>query len=249
MNNLKKIVSAFVTCIMLLPGISGKADFKSSNDSVVTTHKVNVYDWDSLDGRIIGTIDVNEDLYRFISGDNLDLINYNNHLGFIEKNGIRSVSFSSDDTQYKKISELGYTTKEVNLRSYPDINSKVIQVLKAGEVVDGIAITNTGWALVRYQDTIGFISSNYINKLDFNNLEEQINNLPQVKKMVIALKDVNVRYEPNTNSETYGVLKSGKMLTSLGSYDSEWLMVTNGTDTGYVSKKYAKEKIIIDGGK
>ena len=247
MKNSKRIITGIIASLVLLPGVSGKASLKGMNDNVITTKKISVYDGDTLDSHIIGNLNINESLIRIFMGNNLDLICYKNHLGYVEKNSIISVDFPTSDILYKEISDICYTIKEVNLRSGPNTTYPVIKLIASGEVTSSMAVTNNGWVLVNYQGTIGFISKDYLKKINFAELEDQLANLPKIKKMVVAKKDVNIRREPSINSSTWGVLKAKKKVSSMGPYDSEWYQVTNGKNVGYISKKYSEEKYVIDG--
>ena len=245
-NSIKKRIISFIVAgtFILLPG-KGKTELDGIDDLAYNTKEVYVYDRDSLNGERLGTLKVNQDFIRILSGVNLDLINYKNHLGFIDKNIIESYSFPESNIKYQEIEEYGYTKTDVNMRVGTGTNYDKIIMVPHGIKLDLIAISDNNWYLVDYNNILGFINGEYITILNSNKIEEDILKLPKVKKEVMALTDVNIRESNDVNSKKLGLLKKNRKIQFNKLIDG-WYQVEHNGYIGYVKSDYVKEIYYID---
>ncbi|MBQ8892130.1 MAG: SH3 domain-containing protein [Bacilli bacterium] len=225
-NIRKRFLSGVVAGIfILLPGMSGKVkaeEFKETEDEVISQSETLMYNGDNLNSNAITNIKINEELFRLLEIDDFDLINYD------------------------EVNKIGVTLSEVNFRLGAGTNYKSLRTIKSGEIVDILYQSSNGWYLVNYQGTYGFISMDYSKIIDFDLLEQQISELPQVVKKVEATTDVNIRELPSTESNVLGLLKKGKRLNYVCEVSDKWIEVTNGTNVGYIKKDYLKPVFAID---
>jgi hypothetical protein len=63
---------------------------------------------------------------------------------------------------------------------------------------------------------------------------------PQIVKVKITAKSVNVRKEPNTSSKIIGKVKKGETFTEMDELDG-WFEISYNGETGYVSADYVTE--------
>ena len=110
----------------------------------------------------------------------------------------------SSNMEYSKIDRIGVTTEEVNLRVGPSIDNEKIGTIKKGELLEISYLNNNGWYLVKYNDTLGFIKSEYAKVIDFDKIEKEVNNLPIFYDMAMALDNINLRNNPNKESKKIG---------------------------------------------
>ena len=249
LKNIKKrlLSGVIIGTFILLPGMKGKAEFKGMDDVVFNTREVKVYNRDNFESEIIGTLNINQELYRILSGDNCDLINYNNLLGFVDKSSLQCYSFPNSERSYQEITEFGYTMSDVNIRSGPSIESDKIKVLPEGTEIELMALSDNGWYLVLCNNLVGFISKDHVKVIDFTKLEKQTSNLPRIFKAVVATTDVNIRENSDINSNKLGLLKEGQKLLMVERLNNGWIKVTNNVNVGYVCSDYVKECYGIEG--
>ena len=249
MDTLRKKVLAFsmVGVLSLLPGIEGKADFSSCGNDCINTQEVFVYDRDSFDGEIIGTLKVNSYLYRILKGENCSLVNYQEHLGFVENDSIKSISENRDYHTYQEVNEIGITTSRLNLRVGASEQDTVIGVLDQGVDFRILGIVDNGWYLVDYQNTLGFVSGEFVKILTVTDIQSEMSSLPDIMKAVVLKDEVHVREKPTSESKSLGVYKKGLSLHMLQKLDNGWYEVENNGYIGYVKGDYVKERYIING--
>ena len=88
MKNIKKrLLSGVVAGIfILLPGFKGKAEFKGTNVKASTQSETYIYTRDNYNSGVISNLKINEEVFSLFETTDFDLINYNDQLGFIDKN-------------------------------------------------------------------------------------------------------------------------------------------------------------------
>lgn len=243
----KRIISGVVIGIfVLLPGIKGKASNLGINGKGKTNKQTSLYNNDYLNSNIISNLEINKDIVYLLEGNYYDLINYNNQLGFIEKNS-HDNNYVYNNLEYEKINQLGVTTSDVNLRVFPDINNDKISTIKNGEMIEIIFQSNNGWYLVNYDNALGFINSKYAKIINFDKLEQKVNELPKFYNVVVALENVNIRSNPDVNSNKISILKKNKKLLISKVLDNNWIEVVSHDKIGYVNSKYVKKyKICLE---
>ena len=246
--NKKKILSGIVlSSLLFTSGLEAKAEFSSMGDWALSKREVYAYDRDDFSSERIGILDINRDVYRILSGENMDLVNCGDFLFFVEKDSIQSVSFPESDVTYQQTSFNGSTTTKVNLRVGTGTDSNKIMTLDANSLVEVIALSDNGWYLVDYNNILGFVSSEYVKAIDMNEINEQMMALPSVYKVVQATTEVNVRSGPSTEYSVLGKLSSGHKLQMNRRLDNGWYEVERNGEIGYVCGDYVKEKYVVDG--
>ena len=247
MKKYKKIIyPILIGSIILLPGFKGKAIINECDKTKTTTKKDYLYSRSSSNSRVIGNININEDIFSLLSVDNFDLINNNNVLAFIDSNSL-NLDYDINDLTYQKIEQIGVTSDNVNLRVGPDTTYERIDTISNGTLIDIILESSNGWYLVDYDGKLGFINNSYAHVIDFDKVEREFNKLPSISKICVATTDVNVRSESNTNSQVLGVLREGKSIDLSEILDNGWIRVTKDNQFGYVKSDYVKIRYKING--
>ncbi len=246
LNKKKLIASLVLGAITISPGIKAKANFSAAGDWCYNKREVYAYDRD-ISGEKIGVLKTNEQIYRILCGENCDLVNYkDSYLGFIEKDAIQPISLKESAITYEEINEQGFTKSCVNMRIGCGVDYNKITTIPSGENVDILAVSNNGWYLVDYNNTLGFVNCEYINRVDSLKLNEQISKLPKVYKAVCALVDVNIRESASVDSLKLAVLKQGLKISMIG-HENGWYQVQHNGQIGYISDQYVKEIYCIEG--
>ncbi len=125
----------------------------------------------------------------------------------------------------------------VNVRSEPASSAAFVQRLEEGVAVNVVEFVNAKWAKVDLGGgKIGYISSQYIAKLTTDD------KLAEDKKAFSGLyfvdfAFVNVRKEPNQQSEKVGEIPGQSLLRPL-SMDKDWARVSFEGHEGFISSQY-----------
>ena len=117
----------------------------------------------------------------------------------------------------------------LRLRNASSTDAAVLETIPDGSQIEVSGITESGWYQVSFQDTQGYVSTEYVV------LSETVE-LPTVAEPVygkVTEGPLNVRSAPSTDSEKVDSFSTGKVLTILETLDG-WYKV----EEGYVSADY-----------
>lgn len=140
----------------------------------------------------------------------------------------------------------GITISSVNFRQGPSTDYDIIETLDNGMKINLLAKTSNNWYMIKYNGEIGFLSGDYVKEIDYSKLQEQMANLPDLVKAVVATTGVNVRTESNTECDIITTLHAGDKLEMLG-YENGWYQVKINDGIGYISGDYVNETYILAG--
>ncbi|OFI07016.1 bacteriocin BCN5 [Clostridium acetireducens DSM 10703] len=138
----------------------------------------------------------------------------------------------------------------LNVRNGASVSYNIIGSLKNNDKVYILGESN-GWYKIKYNNSIGYISSRYVNTNNnsYNNTSskttsEQNSNenfSNESFKGIITLKNsgsyLNVRNSPNTSSSVIGSLKHGSVVQVLGKLNN-WYKIKYNNSTAYISSQY-----------
>ena len=117
----------------------------------------------------------------------------------------------------------------LRLRNASSTDAAVLETIPDGSQIEVSGITESGWYQVSFQDTQGYVSTDYVV------LSETVE-LPTVAEPVygkVTEGPLNVRSAPSTDSEKVDSFSTGKVLTILETLDG-WYKV----EEGYVGYPY-----------
>ena len=129
----------------------------------------------------------------------------------------------------------------VNIRSKANTNSKVLGKLHSNAVATIIShenevIQDGDWVKVKSGDVTGYISSDYL--FTGSDVYERIDSV-KTDIATITANALNVRTKASTNSSVIKLLPKGYSLEVI-EVDGDWVKVSVGGKTGYVSRDYVK---------
>lgn len=145
------------------------------------------------------------------------------------------VSLSKNETPIVTASMTSYpnvtiwTNKETNVYSKMDINSDVVDTLYQGYNLQ-VEEIDENWCRILSTDT--YITTDSIS---YNEVTKNLN----ITEWVTC--DLNLRSEPNTNSQVIQTLEPGSTLIVNDFINDEWSKVTIGDLSGFVQTKYLSE--------
>lgn len=221
----------------------------ASNLAKVTATSVNLRSYNSTDGRVVGS--VNEGDVLTITG------NANNGWFKVKKNGLGEAFVSS---QFLSIYQTDATCigESVNVRTSPSATSTVIGTAKKGQVF--VTSGKSGdWYQINYNGTTGYIHSDYMqgSLLQYLPTVQAPTASAEVTAVAVTAPDksvnddiyavvevpsLNLRKEPNTDSDIIKSLSSGYNLTVTG-YEDGWVLVSDDDENvGYVKADFINLK-------
>jgi uncharacterized protein YgiM (DUF1202 family) len=149
--------------------------------------------------------------------------------------------------EYVDMSNPGITTSSVNFRKGPSTDYEIIETLDNDVKVELLAKTSNDWYMINYNGNKGFLSADYVKEIDYNKTREQMNNIPNLVKGIEATTGLNVRTNPNTDSQVITTIHAGDRLKMNSRLDNGWYEVMINDEIGYVSGDYVNEVYILDG--
>ena len=113
----------------------------------------------------------------------------------------------------------------LRLRAEASTESSILKNLSDGAQVEILETLESGWYQVKHQDTVGYVSSEYITVNENAATYVQVVDGP-----------LNIRSAPSTDAEKVGTLSVGKVVEVKGLSDG-WYQ----TNSGYISADYVTE--------
>lgn len=131
------------------------------------------------------------------------------------------------DTAEQPTGTANVTGSDVKIRAEANTESEILFYLPNGVQVDVLAQAED-WYKVRYGIVEGFVYNQYL----FINTDDGRNG-------IIMEDGVNLRNEPNTESEALAKMEVGSVVKVIG-YEEAWYKVESDDKTGYVNRDYIR---------
>ena len=125
----------------------------------------------------------------------------------------------------------------VNLRKAPSLGAVVASQLHNGDKVTVLGQTVSNWYYVKADDLYGYIMSDY---LVLDGSSPSTPNDPYGTAVIDGLNSdrVHLRQLPSAGSKSLGLYFTGTKVQCKSDPDEEWVKVTIGSQTGYMSSEY-----------
>lgn len=149
---------------------------------------------------------------------------------------VREVSIQLPELYWLTVDEypLYVNTSALNFRAQPDTDSDILDVLELADKVICISESNKEWIQVKWDDQVGFISSDYVTRdLVFRPVEQT---------RYVDASQLNLRADPSTESEVLAKLDHLQKLTRVAVADGWSKVKTADGTTGYVASRYLTEQ-------
>ena len=132
-------------------------------------------------------------------------------------------------------------TANLNLRDFPSLEGKVLEVIPKSSNLNVLAKIRNGWYKVSYGKNTGYVSGDYITLLT----DEQKKEIIVEKKFsdnTFAKTDdsLNIRARANKDSDILTTVNSGSVLKVYEKMQNGWYKVEGNTKVGYVDGQYLK---------
>lgn len=136
------------------------------------------------------------------------------------------------------------TAFRLNVRDAPDVTrGNVITRISRGETYPVLSFnTNRTWAQISLGNTLGWVSTNFINIEDADNIPITTPDAPQTTGFIVTATPftVNIRTGPGTRFNDIGNLPSGDTAQVIGrNAEATWWQINYEGIEGWVSAQYA----------
>ncbi len=149
---------------------------------------------------------------------------------------------TTDGAKYTEKKETVITTAKVNVRKGAGTDFESVGQIDKGTEIERLATGDNGWSRVSYKGETLYISSQYLKVKDETEpTSKEDENSDQKTVTVYTTTRVNVRKEPNTDSEIVATLNEGKKVERISKGDNGWTKVRYKGNVCYMSSKYLTE--------
>ena len=225
---------------------------------VTASSSLNVRSNASTSSSIIGSLKTNDTVEILETLNGWYKIKYNNSVGYVSSQyvsittsapntGISSDSTtgsdsnnSSNDNSSTTQTKTGKVTasSSLNVRSSASTSSSIIGSLKTNDTVE-ILETLNGWYKIKYNNTIGYVSSQYISVSTSSGSSSNPETTHTKTGTVTASSSLNVRSSASVSSSIIGSLNSKATVEILETLNG-WYKIKYNNSVGYVSSQYIK---------
>ncbi len=230
------------------PAQTSNSSYNSTVTGTITADVLNIRSNHNTSSNIIGKINYNTKVSILEISNGWYKIKYNNTTGWISGEYVKLASNSNTVKTPNTVqaSKNGIVTATaLNVRSAGNTNSRIIGSLSKNAKVQIISTSN-GWHKIKYNNTTGFVSGEYINTSSTNtnsgngtnNNNSNSSTDSTVKSTGIVNADaLNVRSSGNTSSKIVGTLYKNSKVEIL-STSKGWHKIKFKGGTAFVSSEF-----------
>ncbi|WP_346869224.1 SH3 domain-containing protein [Clostridium sp. UBA5119] len=218
---------------------TSNSSYNSSVTGTITADVLNIRSNHNTSSNIIGKINYNTKVSILEISNGWYKIKYNNTTGWISGEYVK-LDNNSNTVQASKNGIV--TATALNVRSSGNTNSRIIGSLSKNAKVQIISTSN-GWHKIKYNNTTGFVSAEYINTSSTNtNSGNGTNNNSSTDSTVkstgfVNADALNVRSSGNTSSKIVGTLYENSKVEIL-STSNGWHKIKFKGGTAFVSSEF-----------
>ena len=143
-----------------------------------------------------------------------------------------------EDPNVDEVDEFVYATAQVNVRSGPGFNHRVIGKLQGGDCVRRTGIGKHGWSRIVYEDKTAYVANNYVTTESPETAGGAT--YQEVNQTVKATDKVNIRKGPSVDYGIVGQLQAGEEVTRTGIGSKGWSRIKYDGKVCYVANNYLK---------
>lgn len=224
------------------PAQTSNSSYNSTVTGTITADVLNIRSNHNTSSNIIGKINFNTKVSILEIANGWYKIKYNNTTGWISGEYVKLDS-NSNTVQASKTGIV--TATALNVRSAGNTSSRIIGSLSKNAKVQIISTSN-GWHKIKYNNTTGFVSAEYINTSSSNsnsgngntNNNNSNSSDSTVKSNGIVNADaLNVRSGASTSNKIIGSLRKNATVQII-STSNGWHKIKYNNAIGFVSAEY-----------
>jgi len=211
------------------------SSYSSIVTGIVTANVLNIRSNPNTSSSVIGKLNYNTKVSIIEISNGWYKVNYNNTTGWISGQYVNLYNNSTGQA-----STIGVVTADaLNVRSGASTSTSIIGSLNESAMVQIISTSN-GWHKIKFNNTTGFVSAEYINtssgNLDSGNSYSSTEDTV-ISTGIVNADALNVRSGASTNNSIIGSLNESAMVQII-STSNGWHKIKFNNTTGFVSAEY-----------
>ena len=143
-----------------------------------------------------------------------------------------------EDPNVEVVDQTVYAVSEVNVRSGPGFNHRVIGKLQGGDSVKRTGIGKHGWSRITYEGETAYVANNYVTPDSPETAGGAT--FQEVNQTVKATAKVNIRKGPGVSYKVLGQLQAGEEVTRTAIGSKGWSRIKYDGNVCYVANNYLK---------
>lgn len=148
----------------------------------------------------------------------------------------------SEQTDVQETESVPYIVKAsmLRVRSKASINADILGYVYSKQTVQVIGQENNGWYKIRFNNKVGYVSGEYISKLEQAGSNPPSAQQPMSGAFIVQANILNVRNTPSTQGAIMGQVHKNQQITVFEELNG-WYKIQFNNSTGYVSKDYVSK--------
>ena len=210
----------------------------TSTEKGVTTGNLNFRKEPSISSSIITTIPRNttiEIIDKSTSG--WYKVKYQNNTGYVSSKYIQLNSNNNTTNTPSTSTEKGVTTDNLNFRKSASTSSSIIATIPKNTTIEIIDKSTSGWYKVKYKNSTGYVSSQYVK---LSNNDNSTNTPSTSTQKGVTTANLNFRKSASTSSLIISTIPKNTTIEIVEKLPSGWYKVKYKGSTGYVVGSYVK---------
>ncbi len=210
----------------------------TSIEKGVTTGNLNFRKEPSISSSIISTIPRNttiEIIDKSTSG--WYKVKYQNNTGYVSSKYIQLNSNNNTTNTPSTSTEKGVTTDNLNFRKSASTSSSIIATIPKNTTIEIIDKSTSGWYKVKYKNSTGYVSSQYVK---LSNNDNSTNTPSTSTQKGVTTANLNFRKSASTSSLIISTIPKNTTIEIVEKLPSGWYKVKYKGSTGYVVGSYVK---------
>jgi len=240
---LKRICLGLVFSLLIITTVYA-ADYPVTG--VITASSLRVRSGPGTQYTTVDTLKKNSEVTVYGINNNWYKISFNGRYCYVSSDYVTlQQKEENTDSTTQEISYGKVTASALNLRKKASTSSSVLTIIKRDQIVKIISKTDD-WYNISFESFTGYVSAKYISLIETPdesdaNVETPNTNIeqsfPNGRLAETVPSSVNLRKEPNTESDSLGTIKSGSQIAVYSLKDG-WYYVLCDDTYGYIKAEY-----------
>lgn len=205
-----------------------------------TLQNLNLRTGPSTNNSIILTIAKGSTIEVLENSDIWTIVKYNGTVGYVSSQYIKEqlsvikpASEENNNNNNTEVMLMECNVDSLNVRKGPSTSESILGKIDKTDRVYVVYQTNNGWSRIKYNNGYGYVSSQYLIKVNTNSNESS-----QTTTMLCNTNTLNIRKGPSTSESVIGHLNKSAKVTVVEKLNNNWSKIRFNNQFGYVSSQY-----------
>ncbi len=207
-----------------------------------TLQNLNLRTGPSTKNSIILTISKGSTIEVLENSDIWAIVKYKGTVGYVSSQYIKeqlpvtkpsSPSSQENNNNNAETILMECNVDSLNVRKGPSTSESILGKIDKTDRVYVVYKTNNGWSRIKYNNGYGYVSSQYLIKVNNNSNESS-----QTKTMICDTNSLNIRKGPSTSEAVVGHFNKGDKVSVVEKLNNNWYKISFNNQFAYVSSQY-----------